>query len=509
MLGRIFTVGGYTLLSRLTGLARDIMLAAFLGAGPIADAFYVAWRLPNVFRAIFAEGAFNTAFIPAYAHVHGKGGEGSARLFASHIFTLLFLSQVILLIVAWLFMPQVISLLAPGFADDSEQRRLAIELTRITFPYLLLITLVTLYGGMLNVMQRYASASAASILLNISMMATLAVAAWFPSVGHAAAWGILISGFLQYFLLAGDLARHGGLPRFAPLRLDEDVRAFFRAIGPATLGSMGTQVAIFADTIIATFLAAGALSALYYAERLYQLPIGVIGIAIGTVLLPEMSRRIAAGDDAGAMASQRRAFEFTLLTSVPFVAAFITVPDVIMRAVFLRGAFPAADAAAAGATLAAYAVGLIPFVMIRSAVSAFYARKDTATPVKASLTGLAVNLALKVLLMGSLAQVGLALATATGAWINLLLVLGFAVRAGYLEFDKVLVQSLLKFLASGLILAAALWLSAKFAVVYFGQLRVFRDETVLLVLIAVGAIVYGGAIFLLFGKAWLRSLVRG
>jgi putative peptidoglycan lipid II flippase len=508
MLGRIFTVGGYTLLSRLTGLARDIMLAAFLGAGPIADAFYVAWRLPNVFRAIFAEGAFNTAFIPAYAHVHGKGGEGSAKLFASHIFTLLFLSQVILLVVAWLFMPQVISLLAPGFADDSEQRRLAIELTRITFPYLLLITLVTLYGGMLNVMHRYASASAASIFLNISMMVTLALAAWFPSVGHAAAWGVLISGFLQYFLLAGDLTRHGGLPRFAPLRLDEDVRAFFRAIGPATLGSMGTQVAIFADTIIATFLAAGALSALYYAERLYQLPIGVIGIAIGTVLLPEMSRRITAGDDAGAMASQRRAFEFTLLASVPFVAAFVTVPDVIMRAVFLRGAFTQADAAAAGATLAAYAVGLIPFVMIRSAVSAFYARKDTATPVKASLTGLAVNLALKVLLMGSLAQVGLALATATGAWINLLLVLGFAVRAGYLEFDKALTQSLAKFATCGVVLAAALWLAAKFAGSHLGHLPVFRDETVLLVLMAVGAIVYGCSILLLFGKQWLRSLVR-
>jgi putative peptidoglycan lipid II flippase len=508
MLGRIFTVGGYTLLSRLTGLARDIMLAAFLGAGPIADAFYVAWRLPNVFRAVFAEGAFNTAFIPAYAHVSGKGGEGSARLFASHIFTLLFISQVILLVVAWLFMPQVISLLAPGFADDSEQRRLAIELTRITFPYLLLITLVTLYGGMLNVMHRYASASAASIFLNISMMATLALAACFPSVGHAAAWGVLISGFLQYFLLAGDLARHGGLPRFAPLRLDEDVRAFFRAIGPATLGSMGTQVAIFADTIIATFLAAGALSALYYAERLYQLPIGVIGIAIGTVLLPEMSRRITAGDDAGAMASQRRAFEFTLLASVPFVAAFVTVPDLIMRAVFLRGAFTTADAAAAGATLAAYAVGLIPFVMIRSAVSAFYARKDTATPVKASLTGLAVNLALKVLLMGSLAQVGLALATATGAWINLLLVLGFAVRAGYLEFDRALVQSLLKFLASGVGLAVALWFAAKVAGAYLAQMPVFRDETVLLVLIAVGAIVYGGSILLLFGQGWLRSLVR-
>jgi putative peptidoglycan lipid II flippase len=302
MLGRIFTVGGYTLLSRLTGFARDIMLAALLGAGPIADAFFVAWRLPNNFRAIFAEGAFNTAFIPAYAHVHGKGGETSAKLFANRIFTLLLISQAVLLVVALLFMPQAISILAPGFTDEPEQRRLAIELTRITFPYLLLITLVTLYGGMLNVMHRFASAAAASILLNISMMATLALAAFFPTVGHAAAWGVLISGFLQYCLLAGDLARHGGLPRFASLKLDDDVRAFFRAIGPATLGSMGTQVAMFADTIIATFLAAGALSALYYAERIYQLPIGVIGIAIGTVLLPEMSRRITAGDDEGAAA---------------------------------------------------------------------------------------------------------------------------------------------------------------------------------------------------------------
>jgi putative peptidoglycan lipid II flippase len=319
---------------------------------------------------------------------------------------------------------------------------------------------------------------------------------------------VLISGFLQYFLLAGDLARHGGLPRFAPLRLDEDVRAFFRAVGPATLGSMGTQVAIFADTIIATFLPAGALSALYYAERLYQLPIGVIGIAIGTVLLPEMSRRITAGDDAGAAASQRRAFEFTLLATVPFVAAFLTVPDVIMRAMFARGAFTKADAAAAAATLAAYAIGLIPFVTIRSAVATFYARKDTATPVKASLTGLTVNVLLKVLLMGSLAQIGLALATAVGAWINLLLVLGFAVRAGYLELDKALMQSLAKFVVCGAVLAAALWVAAKFAAIRLAQMNTLRDETTLVLLIAVGAFVYGFAILLLFGRGWIFSLVR-
>jgi putative peptidoglycan lipid II flippase len=508
MLKRIFTVGGYTLLSRLTGFARDIMLAAILGAGPVADAFFVALRLPNHFRAIFAEGAFNAAFVPAYAHVHGEEGEGAARLFANRIFTFLFASQVVLLVVAWVFMPQAMSLLAPGFSDDAEQRRLAIELTRITFPYLLLITLVTLYGGMLNVMHRFASAAAAPIFLNLTMMMTLALAAFFPSAGHAAAWGVLISGFLQVFLLAGDLGRHGGLPRFTSLGLDDDVKSFFRALGPATLGSMGTQVALFADTIIATFLPAGALSALYYADRLNQLPIGVIGIAIGTVLLPEMSRKLTSGDHAGAMASQRRAFDFTLLFSVPFVAAFLTVPDVIMRAMFARGAFTKADAVAAGATLAAYAVGLIPFVLIRSAVATFYARKDTATPVKAALTGVAVNVLLKIALVGSLAQVGLALATATGAWINLLLVIGFAVRAGYLEPDRTFLTSLAKFLVTGVVVAAVLWGAAHVATAQFAQMRTFRDEAVLGVLVLVGALIYAGAILLLFGPRWLRSLVR-
>ena len=508
MLGRIFTVGGYTLLSRVTGFARDIMLAAILGAGPVADAFFVALRLPNHFRAIFAEGAFNAAFVPAYAHLHGQNVT-SARLFADRIFTLLFGAQIVLLVVAWLFMPQVIGLLAPGFSDDPARGELAIALTRITFPYLLLITLVTLYGGMLNVMHRFASAAAAPIFLNLSMMATLALAAFFPGAGYAAAWGVLIAGILEFLLLAGDAAKNGILPKFSIPRLDNDVRAFFRALGPATIGSMGTQVALFADTIIATFLAAGALSALYYAERLYQLPIGVIGIAIGTVLLPEMSRRITAGDDAGAASAQRRAFEFSLLASVPFVAAFLTVPDVIMRAMFARGAFTKADAAAAAATLAAYAIGLIPFVTIRSAVSAFYARKDTATPVKASLTGLAVNVALKVVLMGTLAQIGLALATAIGAWINLLLVLGFAVRRGYLVVDHAWVKSLVKFAVCGVVLAAALWLTARFAGFYFAQMTAFRDELALLLLMVTALFVYGFSILLLFGRGWIFRLIRG
>ena len=193
---------------------------------------------------------------------------------------------------------------------------------------------------------------------------------------------------------------------------------------------------------------------------------------------------------------------------MPFVAAFIAVPDVIVRAVFARGAYTRADAATAAVTLAAYAIGLIPFVTIRSAVSAFYARKDTATPVKASLTGLTVNVLLKILLMGSLAQVGLALATAVGAWINLLLVLAFSVRAGYLDLDRAWMKSLAKFAAIGIVLATVLWLTAHFATPYFAQLARFRDETTLVLLIAVGAFVYGFSVLVLFGRGWLFSLVR-
>lgn len=508
MLGRIFTVGGFTLLSRLTGFVRDIVLAAVLGAGPLADAFFVALRLPNHFRAIFAEGAFNTAFVPAYGQVLGYGGASSASLFADRIFTLLFSVQLVLLVVAFAFMPQLIALLAPGFSSDPAQAELATTLTRITFPYLLLVTLVTLYGGMLNVLHRFASAAAAPILLNLSMIGALTFAVFFPTAGHAAAWGVLIAGVLEYLLLMWDVRRNATLPRFTAFKIDDDVKKFFRALGPATLGSMGTQVALFADTIIATFLTAGALSALYYADRLNQLPIGVIGIAVGTVLLPEMTRLLAADRTDDARAVQRRAFSFTLLLSMPFVAAFLAVPESITRALFARGAFSAADASAAAATLSAYALGLVPFVLIRSAAASFYARRDTATPVKAALAGVAVNVVLKILLAGSLAQVGLALGTAAGAWVNLILVVIFAVSAGHLHFDREMRLALGKFVLAGVALAAGLLVALRIFTPILASLPTLRDETMLVILMGVGAVTYAAAILLLFGRRWLAGLLR-
>src|SRR5262245_41914143 len=213
MIKRIFTVGSLTLLSRLTGFARDLVLAAILGAGPLADAFFVALRLPNHFRAIFAEGAFNAAFVPAYARVRGQGGPQAAGLFADRIFTLLFVVEIALLALALIFTPGVVGVLAPGL--DAQRFELATALTRITFPYLVLVSLVTLYGGILNTLGRFASPAAAPILLNLTMIMTLALAAWFPNAGHAAAWGVLIAGILEALLVGGDVWRHGALPRFA------------------------------------------------------------------------------------------------------------------------------------------------------------------------------------------------------------------------------------------------------------------------------------------------------
>jgi putative peptidoglycan lipid II flippase len=508
VIGRIFTVGGFTLLSRVTGFLRDIMLAAILGAGPIADAFFVALRLPNHFRAIFAEGAFNAAFVPAYARIRTQGGPDPAKIFADRIFTLLLASQVVLLAIAWAFTPTVIELLAPGFENDPERFGLAVELTRITFPYLLLVSLVTLYGGILNSIHRFATPAAAPILLNLSMMATLAVAYVFPTPGHAAAWGVLIAGILELLLVIGDAGRAQVLAWFRKPQLDPDTRKFFRALGPATVGSAGVQLALFADTIIASFLVTGAISALYYADRINQLPIGVIGIAVGTVLLPEMARRLAAGDQAGATHAQNRAIELTLLLTIPCLVAFLIIPDLIMRALFMRGKFTPDDAAAAAATLAAYATGLLPFVLIRSLTAPFFARGDTATPVKASLIAVAVNVAFKILLMGPLAQVGLAFATAIGAWVNLGLVIWFARRAGILGVDGRLRRSLIILAVCGSVMGIVLFMAVRIVNALYRDLAVFRDELSLLTLALIGAALYGGLIMLLLGRNWLRGFLR-
>lgn len=507
MIRNIFTVGGWTLVSRITGFVRDIVMAAILGAGPIADAFLVAFRLPNHFRAIFAEGAFAAAFVPAYARRLQQSGKTEANEFADEIGTGLLLVQIVLLALALFFTPALVHLLAPGLADDPARFDLAVALTRITFPYLALTAMQTMLAGTLNANRRFATAAGAPVLLNACMVSTLLLAAFFPTAGHAAAWGVLIAGVLQVLVVGGDAERHGFGFRFRLPKLDEPTRRFLKALGPAIVGAGGVQLALFADTMIATFLPAGSLSALYYADRINQLPIGVVGIAVGIVLLPEMSRRLVAGDKTGAAAAQGRAIELSLFIAVPFVAGAIAIPELIMRALFMRGAFTAADAAAAAATLAAYALGLIPFMLMRSFTAPFLARGDTGTPVKAALVAVAVNILLKIVLTGPLAQVGLALATSAGAWLNLVLLIWAAHR---LRFEKpgVPLERAMRLLTIGLVLGVAFYAGRRFFTPLFSGFSHFGEEILLLALLVLGSILYGGLILALMGRTWLGNLLQ-
>jgi putative peptidoglycan lipid II flippase len=495
MLRAILSVGGWTLLSRITGFARDILMAAVLGAGSLMDVFTVAFRLPNHFRAIFGEGAFNSAFVPAFSRIRTQDGAAASSLFQGRIVTLLLISQIVLLALALLFTPALIRLLAPGFAADPQKFALAVEITRITFPYLTLITLVTLWSGVLNSVNRYAAAAAAPVLLNLSLLAFVAMAWLFPTPAHAAGWGVFTAGVLEAALLAFVAWKAGVLAMPQAPKLDPDIRRFFSAFLPAVIGSAGVQIAMFADTILATLLPTGSASALYYADRIYQLPLGVIAIAAGTVLLPTMSKHVAAEDFAAAHDAQNRTLSLTLLLAAPFWVATIIIPELIIRAVFERGAFNAEAAREAAKVLSAYGVGLIAAVSIRSVVASFHSRGDTKTPMLVSLSAVAFNLLLKFLLVRDFGVMGLALATALGATINLAALLYLADAKGWMQPDGIFGKAVMVTAAASLVLAVVILIWEPLLAEWFAARR-FRQELTLAGLGIVGGIAYGGAALL-------------
>jgi putative peptidoglycan lipid II flippase len=450
------SVGGLTLVSRLFGFVRDVAMAALLGAGPLADAFMVAFRLPNHFRAIFAEGAFNAAFVPRYAAVLTKDGAAGAKRFGGTILTIIVLVQIVVLIAALLGMPYLVRLLAPGFTDDPAKFATTVDLTRITFGYLGLISVVTLVSGVLNAHDRFAAAAAAPILLNICMIAALFMVPWFPTAAHALAWGVLAAGFVELGFVLVDLKRAGHAFGFGRPQLSADVRKFLRAFGPAVLGSAGVQLAMFADTIIASFLPTGSVSYLYYADRLYQLPLAVVGIAIGVVLLPDLSRKIAAGNESGARHGLNRALEGIFLLTLPCVTVFLLMAEPVLSVLFGRGAFDQTAVEGSARALEAYAIGLTAIVALRALTPAFHARGDTSTPVKALGVSILVNIALKIALMGGFAHAGLALATSVGAWVNALILAVLLARAGRLALDSRLIRLTALAVAASFALAAVL-----------------------------------------------------
>lgn len=503
MIRSLLSVGGFTLISRITGFVRDIVLASFLGVGMVADAFVVAQRLPNHFRSIFGEGAFNSAFVPSYSTEMATRGSISAQIFAGRTMSILAIVLILFSAVAILEMPLLIDLLAPGFSSDLEKYSLTISLTRITFPFLFFVSIVTLISGVLNAHNHFATAAAAPILLNISVTVALLLSFFFPSSGHAAAWGIAVAGILEFVLLFVSAKRAGCLPVFRWPIFDSTLISFFKTLAPAVVGSGGIQIAMFADTILASLLPTGSVSAIYYADRIYQLPIGIIGIAAGTVLLPVMSRHISSGNLVEAERIQSKIVGITFSLTIPFLIAFLLIPDLILDGVFLRGAFTKEASSAAASVLSAYALGLIPIMLLRPVSAGFLARHDTSTPLIASISGMFLNVVLKYCLYQKFGAIGLAFATAMGAWFNFGILVVLAVRRHYLKINGSLIATCSVAIGASIILVTFAHFATLPIVVSFSHFEKWGAVLALVTIGAFGASIYG-VFFLILHKFVFR-----
>jgi putative peptidoglycan lipid II flippase len=453
-------VGGLTLVSRLLGFVRDQLIAFTIGTGPVAEAFFVAQRLPNLFRALFAEGAFNNAFVPQFARMAEGEGQEKALGFARDTLSVLFTWMLVFCALCMIFMPWLMPLLAPGFKGDAAKLSLATELTRICFPYLGMMSLTALFGGVLNSMNRFAAPAAAPILLNIVVIA-MTLLAWWLGLGNSAdtgrflAWAVTISGVAQLILIGTSAYYAGANVVPSGPRLTADVKKVLKLSVPGLISGGITQVNLLIATMLATGFSGG-VAFLYYADRLFQLPLGLIGVAIGVVLLPALSRKLRTGDTQGAMDSQNRALEFAMFLTLPAAAALALIGRPILHTVFEHGAFTRADTFNVAPVLAAFALGLPAFTLTKIFQPGFYAREDTKTPMYFAITAVVVNIASSFILSRFFAHIGIALATSVAAWVNASLLIFTASTRGHYVADARLKSRLPRMLASLVIMAAVL-----------------------------------------------------
>ncbi len=506
MIRGILTVGGWTMASRVLGFVRDVLIASSLGAGMVADAFFVALRLPNLFRRLFGEGAFAAAFVPQFAAMITADGRDAARRFAREAFSLMAVWLSALTVLGMAAMPWVVMVIAPGFVDLPAKFDLAVELSRITFSYLVLICLSALVSGMLNALDRFVAASATAVLFNVTLIATLlGLTPLVATGGHALAWGVALSGVLQLGLLLMAIKRAGMALRPVWPAMTPNLRLLLRKMGPGVIGAGVTQLNLAVDVVIASLLPAGTVSFLYYADRIQQLPLGVIGTAISTALLPALSRHASAGDQTIALDTQNRAIEYAMILTVPAAVALVVIPWPIIWALFGRGAFDAESARLTAQALAAYAVGLPAFVMIKVLSPGFFARGDTATPVKIAMATVVAHLAMNLGFMRPFGHLGPPLATSlaatlTAGWLWVVLA-----RRGHLRADQRLIARTARMVPAIAAMALALWGLewALFRPEHHGATRL----AVLAVMTIGGMLVYGVALQL-FGAARVKDVVR-
>ncbi len=457
----VATVGSYTMASRIFGFVRDALMAAILGVSVSTDAFFVAFKLPNFFRRFFAEGAFNATFVPLFSGWMVKRGHEWARASAEYVFAALFITLLGLVLLFEAGMPWVIKFLAPGFSTTPEKFQLTVELARITFPYILFISLAAFFSGILNSFDRYAAAAGAPIILNICMITALVIAYFAPGQdAFFLAWGVFFGGLLQLFLLKKASKQVGMHIRLRKPRLTQEVKKVARLGAPGALGAGVVQINLFLNLVFASLLPTGAVSYLFYADRLNQLPLAVIGIAVTTALLPQLSKSIKANHMKTAFHIQNRALEFALALTLPSTVALMVLAYPFVQILFERGEFTSADTAATALTLSAYVIGLPAYVLVKILGVPFFARQDTRTPVKAATISVAVNLILNAALIYPLGYVGLALSTSLAAWVNVAILLKYLAKHDWLRASEKLKTRIPRLTLASVIMGVILWQSS-------------------------------------------------
>ena len=500
LIGKFATVGSGTMASRILGFAREMMMAAAVGTGPVAEAFYAAFQFPNTFRRLFAEGAFNAAFVPLFAREIEAGGIEGARKFSEEVFGVLFTILLGLTIAMELAMPLVMRHgIAPGFADDPDKLAMTTALAMIMFPYLICMSLGAMMAGMLNSLRRFLAPAVAPVFLNVILVGVLAVA-WYNGVngrivGEMLAWGVLAAGIVQLAIVWVAVRRAGVRFGFRRPALTPNVRRLLWLALPAAITGGITQI----NTLIGTAIATGkdgAVPALNLADRVYQLPLGVVGVAVGVVLLPELARALRAGAQREAANLQNRSVEFTLFLTLPAAAALMVIAEPIVRVLYERGAFTSADTLVVAGVLSIFGIGLPAFVLIKAFTPGFFAREDTRTPMLFAALSVALNISVALALFPAMGAPGIAVASAVSGWTNAVLLFGTLLWRGHWGADRPLLTRLPRLVLCAALMAGALWWGA-------GRLEPWlRPGTGFLEQAAALAILVTGAMILYFGLAF-------
>jgi putative peptidoglycan lipid II flippase len=465
------TFGFFTLISRILGYVRDILIAFFLGTGVLADAFFVAFRIPNTFRRLFSEGTFNAAFVPSYATEIIKGKKHSNR-FANSIFNLLFLGLFFVVLAVEIFMPAFVSIIAPGFVDDTEKMELAINLTRITFPFLFFVSLSSFFAAILNSHNKFAAASAAPIILNIILILTLLFS---KSLGDKLvfylSYGVSFAGILQLFFLYRFVKKFYFIKFNFRIKISNKVKKFFKKLLPSIFSSGVTQINILVGTIIASFQAS-AVSYLYYADRIYQINLAIAGVAIGVVVLPQLSKYVQLKKKEKILLIQNKSLELSLFLSLPASIGLLVGSEQIISALFGYGSFDKVSVVNSGKALYYFAFGLPAFSLIKVFSTFFFANYDTKTPFYISLISVLTNILISIYYFGQVGFIIIPIATTISSWFNALLLFLFLKNKGLFYFNNIFIVRFIKILAASLLMGILF----NFLITYFQEELAFNQN---------------------------------